>query len=1003
MSTLPPSQFLANHIRDAYRHTEVLSQTIKTVPEQQSQFLMDCLEELHVCLEEMEVAQEELCQQHEEVCLAQQQIEIERQRYRSLFEFAPDGYLVTDRWGTIREANQAATNLFKIRRDRIIGKPLATWVSEEYRRAFRTILNELPQLKRVQEWEIKLCDRELGVFDVAITVAFDRCVGTAGGSFRWLIRDISQRKQAENQLQQTQLENLQLLETDRLRRQFMATLTHELRTPMNAILGFSDLLLRKWNHQGCLQEINLLERVQRNGRHLLHLIEDMLDFSKLEANRMPLHLQEIDLGQVIALVVEELRPLAAKKQLELRSQIQPEPLTQILSRCKTIPAQHPQDGQSLATGHIYIAPPDHHLLFTDHQIHLSRGPRENGHRPAIDAMFRSAALRYGNRVIGVVLSGMLDDGTVGLEMIKSRGGFTIAQDPQEALFTSMPERAIQHTQIDAVLPLSAIATCITQLCQWVPETPAMHNKNDAEKVAQSKAALEQGKPAEPIAIAFAELLGIDSLQSRVKIYATDVDEEALTQARQATYTERELAGLSPAKIEQYFDRAEDRYVCCKDLRRSVIFGRHDLIQDAPISKLDLLICRNTLMYFNAETQTRILTRFHFALRDTGFLFLGKAEMLLTHANAFTPVDLRSRVFTKVPKLNLRDRLLAISPSSDSLSNVSHQVRLREASFDAGACAQIVIDLNGLLTLINEQARLLLNLSATDLGRPLQDLEVSYRPVELRSCIEQVYRTQQLVIVCEVEYQTPQGKTIFLDVQISPLLNIGKNAKAIMLGININFIDVTRYKQVQQELEHSNQELEMAYEELQSTNEELETTNEELQSSNEELETTNEELQSTNEELETTNEELQSTNEELQTVNDELQQRSEEINHNNAFLESILTSLRGGVVVVDRNLNVQAWSSKAEELWGLRTDEALEQNFLNLDIGLPVEQLRQPIRECLLGSEVQVSENLLQTVNRRGRPMLCRVTCTPLLDPQCEVQGVILLMEEQNSEGDDRTP
>jgi PAS domain S-box-containing protein len=327
MSTLPPSQFLANHIRDAYRHTEVLSQTIKTVPEQQSQFLMDCLEELHVCLEEMEVAQEELCQQHEEVCLAQQQIEIERQRYRSLFEFAPDGYLVTDRWGTIREANQAATNLFKIRRDRIIGKPLATWVSEEYRRAFRTILNELPQLKRVQEWEIKLCDRELGVFDVAITVAFDRCVGTAGGSFRWLIRDISQRKQAENQLQQTQLENLQLLETDRLRRQFMATLTHELRTPMNAILGFSDLLLRKWNHQGCLQEINLLERVQRNGRHLLHLIEDMLDFSKLEANRMPLHLQEIDLGQVIALVVEELRPLAAKKQLELRSQIQPEPLT----------------------------------------------------------------------------------------------------------------------------------------------------------------------------------------------------------------------------------------------------------------------------------------------------------------------------------------------------------------------------------------------------------------------------------------------------------------------------------------------------------------------------------------------------------------------------------------------------------------------------------------------------------------------------------------------------
>ena len=445
------------------------------------------------------------------------------------------------------------------------------------------------------------------------------------------------------------------------------------------------------------------------------------------------------------------------------------------------------------------------------------------------------------------------------------------------------------------------------------------------------------------------------------------------------------------QIALYFDQFENHYTFRKDLRRSVIFGRHDLIQDAPISKIDLLICRNTLMYFNAETQTRILARFHFALREGGFLFLGKAEMLLTHTNTFTPVDLKRRVFTKVPKLNLRDRLLIMAQTgnNEAVTHLSNQVRIQEAAFDSAPLARLIIDANGLLTLANERARSLFRLSARDLGRPLQDLEVSYRPVELRSCIEQAYAEQRAINVCDVEFSSSQSESHYFDVQISPLFDLSSN----ILGVSVTFIDVTRYKRLQEELEHSNQELEMAYEELQSTNEELETTNEELQSSNEELETTNEELQSTNEELETMNEELQSTNEELQTVNDELQRRSEELNQSNAFLESILTSLKGGVVVVDRDLRVQIWNHKSEDLWGLRHDEALEQNFLNLDIGLPVDQLRPFIRECLNDDPSDCVEILLAAVNRRGKHFQCRVTCTPLIGTQRQVQGVILLMEE----------
>jgi len=519
----------------------------------------------------------------------------------------------------------------------------------------------------------------------------------------------------------------------------------------------------------------------------------------------------------------------------------------------------------------------------------------------------------------------------------------------------------------------------------------LNRKNSTEPIRIWSAGCASGEEAYTIAILMAEALGMDQFQHRIKIYATDMDEDALTQARQATYSTHQISGLTPEQLDTYFDLNDNRYTFRKDLRRSVIFGRHDLIQDAPISKIDLLVCRNTLMYFNAETQSRILTRLHFALNEGGFLFLGKAEMLLTHANLFSPLHLKCRVFSKVPRLNLRDRLLimAQNDTEETVDPMSNPVRLREAAFDSSPVARIVIDPDGILLLCNQQARLLFNLSTRDQGRPLQDLEISYRPVELRSCIDQVYGDRRMVHLRDIYWNPPQGDPLYLDIQIAPLLDVNNT----ILGVSINFIDVSRYKRLQEELEHSNQELEMAYEELQSTNEELETTNEELQSSNEELETTNEELQSTNEELETMNEELQSTNEELQTVNDELQRRSEELNQSNAFLQSILTSLKAGVVVVDRDLSVQIWNDKSEDLWGIRTDEALGQNFLNLDIGLPVEQLRLPIRTCLSGLPNDASESLLQAINRRGRSITCRITCTPLIGPHNEIQGVIMLMEE----------
>ena len=519
--------------------------------------------------------------------------------------------------------------------------------------------------------------------------------------------------------------------------------------------------------------------------------------------------------------------------------------------------------------------------------------------------------------------------------------------------------------------------------------PRLLEGRDAERPLRMwSAGCASGEEAFTLAMVLCEAIGEDEFRRHVKIYATDADEDALATARQGSYETRQVAGVPPELLAKYFEQNGSRYVFRSDLRRCLIFGRHDLIQDAAISRLDLLTCRNTLMYFNSETQEKILARFHFALNRNGYLFLGRAETLLAHGNSFRPVDLKHRIFMRTPSSNLRDRLLAIAPSSTLMdpSGGNRHLRLRDMAFDVGSSAQIVLDQRGYLISANDRARRLFNLGTADLGRLLQDLEVSYRPVELRSHIERAYAARTPITLKDIEWRV-SGELRLLEVNVNPL----QDGKGSLLGASISFLDLTHAQQLRSELQRANQELETAYEELQSANEELETTNEELQSTVEELETTNEELQSANEELETMNEELQSTNEELRTINDQLEQRSDDLNQVNNYLESILTGLRAASVVLDRNLHIKVWSQKAEDLWGLRDGEAQATSFLDLDIGLPVEELRQPLQDCLAGS-IMEREVLLDGVNRRGRPIQCLVRCTPFRSAT-GIEGVVLLMEE----------
>src|SRR6267142_2020826 len=479
----------------------------------------------------------------------------------------------------------------------------------------------------------------------------------------------------------------------------------------------------------------------------------------------------------------------------------------------------------------------------------------------------------------------------------------------------------------------------------VPKIVQGSRQTDAE-IRIWSAGCASGEECYSVAILFAEAMGTEQFRERVKIYATDVDEEELAIARQAMYTDRQIDEVPADLRDKYFDRASERWMFKKDLRRSVIFGRHDLLDDAPISRVDLLLCRNTLMYFNHEAQAKIVRRFHFALRDGGFLVLGKAEMLLNFVGAFVPADLKQRVFMKVRVENGADRLLTGYPERDERALLTGPpARLREISFDQDPIAQLVIDVKSHLLLANARARDLFGLDARDLGRPLQDLEVSYRPVELRSSIDEAHARRQVVQMREVAWPTPGGEPRYFNVQVTPVLD----AADVSLGSKVLFTDITRQRELQDELQRSRQE------------------------------------------LETMNEELQSTNEELETVNQELRQRGTDLSRSNVFLGGILRSVPLAVIVLDEQLQAELWNDVAADLWGLRADEVRGRHFFGLDIGLPVEQLKQPIAGLTRQGDHRFDTEI-NAMNRRGRQVRLRVQCVSIGSAE-QGKGIILLMQE----------
>ncbi|MBD2041942.1 PAS domain S-box protein [Microcoleus sp. FACHB-672] len=295
-----------------------MHECVQDLPAYKVEVITEVLEQVNVSLEELKVAREQLTVQNEQLSITREQLERERQRYKELFEFAPDAYLVTDDNGTIREANYTAAVLLCVSQRFLVGKPLSIFVAETQRRDFRLRINQLKvgELERLREWELRMQPRRGDSFEVAITVS--AVWNPEGFNLRWMLRDITRRKQVEAQLGQMHLENLRLQEIAHVKSQFLSAISHELRTPMNAILGFSQLLLRHPHLSLEPKQVQMVERIHDNGHNLLGLINDVLDLSKVDAGRMDLRLEEVDVVDLVHKTTEELQSLVIEKHLFLQ-------------------------------------------------------------------------------------------------------------------------------------------------------------------------------------------------------------------------------------------------------------------------------------------------------------------------------------------------------------------------------------------------------------------------------------------------------------------------------------------------------------------------------------------------------------------------------------------------------------------------------------------------------------------------------------------------------------
>lgn len=463
------------------------------------------------------------------------------------------------------------------------------------------------------------------------------------------------------------------------------------------------------------------------------------------------------------------------------------------------------------------------------------------------------------------------------------------------------------------------------------------------------------------AILIKEYLDERNLDAKVQIFATDVDERAIVRARAGIYHQGIEADLSEERLRSWFLPAAGRYQVIKPLREMIIFAHHNIIRDPPFSRLDLLVCRNFLIYLNPEMQMRLIPLFHQVLKPGGVLFLGGAETIERHSDLFVPVDRKWKIFErnevdrrvdKAYPLAVKGRMpagaaLSALPCRGELPSPGEAVEKLLMERYSPPCV-VVNERYQVVHVSTRRTGLYLELPP---GEPNRDIlrmaREELRPI-LRAAIHKAFSEQKQavfrgvrlgvngdeaavnVLAEPVPLPHAHGRlamVVFEPCPSTPLQATGSPAVA-EAATGEESSEGVLIRQLEEQLRISHEQLQATIEQLETANEGLMSANEELTSTNEEYQSTNEELQSANEELETSREELQSLNEELVTVNGELQEKVEELNSANSDMENLLTSSQIATVFLDRRLRIKRFTPAMAEIL----------NLIQTDIGRPFRHM-----------------------------------------------------------------
>ncbi|WP_448044060.1 CheR family methyltransferase [Bradyrhizobium liaoningense] len=470
-----------------------------------------------------------------------------------------------------------------------------------------------------------------------------------------------------------------------------------------------------------------------------------------------------------------------------------------------------------------------------------------------------------------------------------------------------------------------------------------------------------GEEAYSIAILLREHMARMDSAPQTQVFATDIDGRALATARVGRYRTNIEADMTSERLARWFEREGDTYCVVKELREMCIFSQHNVIKDAPFSRLDLVSCRNLLIYLNAELQDRVIPLFHFALLPDRYLFLGNSENVTRHPKLFVPVDRRARIFKKLetgtrlppefPITTTAGRALAeVSPVRSFASDVGLERRAQRIA-ERYAPAYVITDDN--FHILHFSGRTGRYIEPTAGAATLDLLQLIHRDLrlELRTALSRAAEANEAAHAEQVQLGQ-NGHRVLVDITVEPIQegNGGQRNFVVLFkdgparvgdAIQSNPNALVRTEHV----ERLENDLRATRERLQATIEELESSNEELKSSNEEYQSLNEELQSANEELETSREELQSVNEELTTVNGELAHRVQELTRATSDLKNFLESTQIATVFLDNDLRVMNFTLAITQILHLvETDTG--RPITHIKARIPIEELYDDIRRVL---------------------------------------------------------